>query len=123
MAARTEQLKGVSNPAAKARATACGNPDERFQKALIVQVSKRFAFAPDQRERAEGHRAGPTHAQMRRYLTTAVVVSEGRAACSPAAPATQLPWPPPRLWAAVDGPGATCGKQRHFGRATRIRDT
>ena len=67
-----------ADAAAKARATARGNSDERFRDALIVQESKRFGLALDQRDRADGHRAGTPHGQMLRYLTTADVASEGR---------------------------------------------
>ena len=67
-----------ADAAAKARATARGNSDERFQDALIVQESKRFGLALDQRDRTDGHRAGTPHGQMLRYLTTADVASEGR---------------------------------------------
>ena len=67
-----------ANVAAKTRATARGNSDERFQDALIVQESKRFGLALDQRDRADGHRAGTPHGQMLRYLTTADVASDGR---------------------------------------------
>ena len=67
-----------ADAAAKARASARGNSDERFRDALIVQESKRFGLALDQRDRADGHRAGTPHGQMLRYLTTADVASEGR---------------------------------------------
>ena len=67
-----------ADAAAKARATARGNSDERFQDALIVQESKRFGLALDQRDRTDGHRAGTPHGQMLRYLTTADVASDGR---------------------------------------------
>ena len=67
-----------ADAAAKARATARGNSDERFQDALVVQESKRFGLALDQRDRTDGHRAGTPHGQMLRYLTTADVASDGR---------------------------------------------
>ena len=67
-----------ADAAAKARATARSSSDERFQDALIVQESKRFGLALDQRDRTEGHRAGTPHGQILRYLTTADVASKGR---------------------------------------------
>ena len=67
-----------ADAAAKARAIARGNSDERFRDALIVQESKRFRLALDQRDRTDGHRAGTPHGQMLRYLTTADIASEGR---------------------------------------------
>ena len=67
-----------ANAASKARATARGNSDDRFQDALIVQESKRFGLALDQRDRTDGHRGGTPHGQMLRYLTTADIASEGR---------------------------------------------
>ena len=67
-----------ADAAAKARATARGNSDDRFQDALVVQESKRFGLALDQRDRTDGPRGGTPHGQMLRYLTTADVASEGR---------------------------------------------
>ena len=64
--------------ASKARATARGNSDDRFQDALVVQESKRFGLALDQRDRTDGLRGGTPHGQMLRYLTSADVASEGR---------------------------------------------
>ena len=62
----------------KARATGRGNSDDRFQDALVVQESKRFGLALDQRDRTDGLRGGTPHGQMLRYLTSADVASEGR---------------------------------------------
>ena len=64
--------------ASKARATARDNSDDRFQDALVVQESKRFGLALDQRDRTDGLRGGTPHGQMLRYLTSADVASEGR---------------------------------------------
>ena len=67
-----------ANAASKARATARTDSDDRFQDALVVQESKRFGLALDQRDRTDGLRGGSPHGQMLRYLTTADVASEGR---------------------------------------------
>ena len=67
-----------ADAASKARAVARGGSDDRFQDALVVQESKRFGLALDQRDRADGRRGGTPHGQMLRYLTTADVASEGR---------------------------------------------
>ena len=67
-----------ANAASKARATARTDSDDRFQDALVVQESKRFGLALEQRDRTDGLRGGSPHGQMLRYLTTADVVSEGR---------------------------------------------
>ena len=64
--------------ASKARATARDNSDDRFQDALVVQESKRFGLALDQRDRTDGLRGGTPHGQLLRYLTSADVASEGR---------------------------------------------
>ena len=62
--------------ASKVRAAERSNSDDRFQDALVVQESKRFGLALDQRP--DGPRGGTPHGQMLRYLTTADVASEGR---------------------------------------------
>ena len=67
-----------ADAASKARASARGDSDHRFLDALVVQESKRFRLALDQRDRADGVRGGTPHGQMLRYLTTADVASEGR---------------------------------------------
>ena len=67
-----------ADAASKARATARTDSGDRFQDALIVQESKRFGLALDQRDRTDGLRGGTPHGQMLRYLTTADVASEGR---------------------------------------------
>ena len=60
-----------ADAAAKARATGRGNSDERFQDALIVQESKRFGLALDQRDRTDEHRAGTPHVFHDVEVTTA----------------------------------------------------
>ena len=67
-----------ADAASKARATGRGNSDDRFQDALVVQESKRFGLALDQRDRTDGLRGGTPHGQMLRYLTSGDVASEGR---------------------------------------------
>ena len=67
-----------ADAASKARATGRGNSDDRFQDALVVQESKRFGLALDQRDRTDGLRGGTPHGQLLRYLTSADVASEGR---------------------------------------------
>ena len=62
----------------KTRAVARRNSEDRYQDAVVVQESKRFGLALDQRDRTDGHRAGTPHGQMLRYLTTADIASEGR---------------------------------------------
>ena len=67
-----------ANAASKARASARADSDDRFQDALVVQESKRFGLALDQRDRTDGLRGGSPHGQILRYLTTADIASEGR---------------------------------------------
>ena len=62
----------------KTRAVARRNSEDRYQDAVVVQESKRFGLALDQRHRTDEHRAGTPHGQMLRYLTTADIASEGR---------------------------------------------
>ena len=62
----------------RTRAAARSNSEDRYRDALIVQESKRFGLALEQRSRTDGLRGGTPHGQMLRYLTTADVVSEGR---------------------------------------------
>ena len=66
-----------ADAASKMRATARTDSDDRFQDALVVQESKRFGLALDQRNRTDGLRGGSPHGQMLRYLTTVDVASEG----------------------------------------------
>ena len=67
-----------ADAASRTRAAARFNSEDRYRDALIVQESKRYGLALDQRSRTDGLRGATPHGQMLRYLTTADVVSEGR---------------------------------------------
>ena len=64
---------------AKARAIAQRLPKDRIRHATVVQESKRFGLSLDNRDKDDKARAlGTPHGQIRRYLSTADIESEGR---------------------------------------------
>ena len=62
----------------KQRAAAELNADDRFLSATAVQESKRFGLSLDNRDRDDKVQVRTPHGQIRRYLSTAEVASEGR---------------------------------------------
>ena len=62
----------------KQRAAAERNADDRFRYAAAVQESKRFGLSLDNRDRDDKIQLRTPHGQIRRYLTTAEIASEGR---------------------------------------------
>ena len=61
----------------KQRAVAENNAGDRFRNATAVQESKRFGLSLDDRDKNDKVQARKPHGQIRRYLTTADIVSEG----------------------------------------------
>ena len=61
----------------KQRAATKRNAADRFRKAAAVQESKRFGLSLDSRDNDDKVQSNTPHGQIRRYLTTADIVSEG----------------------------------------------
>ena len=62
----------------KERAAGRGDSENRYRDALLIEESKRFALPLDARDAADKFRAGTPHGQIRRYLSTADTVTDGR---------------------------------------------
>ena len=62
----------------KQRATTENNAGDRFRNAAAVQESKRFGLSLDVRDKGEKVQSRTPHGQIRRYLSTADIASEGR---------------------------------------------
>ena len=62
----------------KARAAGRDDSEERYRDALLIEESKRFGLPLDTREATGKARAGTPHGQIRRYLSTADSVTDGR---------------------------------------------
>ena len=78
-AARNEDIPDhllFVDAAAKQRAAAKRKPEGRYQDALVVQESKRFALVLDAQD--DKIRSGTPHGQILRYLSTADTASDGR---------------------------------------------
>ncbi len=54
------------------------NAGARFRNAVAVEESKRFGLSLDERDKEDKVRTGTPHGQIRRYLSTADIESEGR---------------------------------------------
>ena len=67
-----------ADAAAKQRATAKRKPHDRYLDALVVEESKRFGRALDNRDKDGETIAGTPHGQILRYLSTAESASENR---------------------------------------------
>ena len=67
-----------ADAAAKQRATAKKKPRDRYLDALVVEESKRFGRALDNRDKDGETMAGTPHGQILRYLSTAESASENR---------------------------------------------
>ena len=63
---------------AKARAAGRGNSEGRYRDALLIEESKRFGLPLDTRDATDKIRASTPHGQIRRYLSTADSVTDGR---------------------------------------------
>ena len=80
-AARNEDIPDhllFADTESKARAASRGNSEERYRDALLIEESKRFGLPLDTREATGKARAGTPHGQIRRYLSTADSVTDGR---------------------------------------------
>ena len=62
----------------KQRASAERNAVDRFRNAAVVQESKRFGLSLDDRNKDDRPQSRTPHGQIRRYLSTADIESEGR---------------------------------------------
>ncbi len=62
----------------KQRASAERNAVDRFRNAAVVQESKRFGLSLDDRNKDDRSQSRTPHGQIRRYLSTADIESEGR---------------------------------------------
>ena len=63
---------------AKAHAAGRSGSEARYRDALLIEESKRFGLLLDTREAAGNARSGTPHGQIRRYLSTADHVTDGR---------------------------------------------
>ena len=80
-AARGEDIPDhllFADDASKARAAGRSNSEQRYRDALLIEESKRFGLHLDARDAAGNTRAGTPHGQIRRYLSTADAVTDGR---------------------------------------------
>ena len=62
----------------KARAAGRSDSEDRYRDALLIEESKRFGLPLDTRDAADNTRANTPHGQIRRYLSTADSVTDGR---------------------------------------------
>ena len=62
----------------KTHAVARTNSEERYRDAVVVEESKRFGLALDNRDATDRVQANTPHGQIQRYLSTAETVSDGR---------------------------------------------
>ena len=62
----------------KNRAAGRSNSEARYRDALLIEESKRFGLPLDSRDAAGNARSGTPHGQIRRYLSTADAVTDGR---------------------------------------------
>ena len=80
-AARNEDIPDhllFADAESKARAAGRGNSEERYRDALLIEESKRFGLPLDTRDATDKARSGTPHGQIRRYLSTADSVTDGR---------------------------------------------
>ena len=62
----------------KARAAGRSDSEERYRNALLIEESKRFGLPLDTRDATDNARSNTPHGQIRRYLSTADSVTDGR---------------------------------------------
>ena len=80
-AARNEDIPDhllFADAASKARAAGRSGSEERYRDALLIEESKRFGLPLDTRDAIDKARSGTPHGQIRRYLSTADSVTDGR---------------------------------------------
>ena len=80
-AARNEDIPDhllFADAASKDRAAGRSNSEARYRDALLIEESKRFGLPLDTRDATDKARSGTPHGQIRRYLSTADSVTDGR---------------------------------------------
>ena len=80
-AARNEDIPDhllFADAESKNRAAGRSNSEQRYRDALLIEESKRFGLPLDSRDAAGNARSGTPHGQIRRYLSTADAVTDGR---------------------------------------------
>ena len=80
-AARNEDIPDhllFADAKSKARAVARSNSEDRYRDALLIEESKRFGLPLDTHDATDKARSGTPHGQIRRYLSTADSVTDGR---------------------------------------------
>ena len=80
-AARNEDIPDhllFADAASKARAAGRSNSEARYRDAVLIEESKRFGLPLDSRDATDKGRSGTPHGQIRRYLSTADSVTDGR---------------------------------------------
>ena len=80
-AARNEDIPDhllFADAESKAHAAGRSGSEARYRDALLIEESKRFGLPLDAREATDKARSGTPHGQIRRYLSTADHVTDGR---------------------------------------------
>ena len=80
-AARNEDIPDhllFADAEAKERAAGRSDSEQRYRDALLIEESKRFGLPLDTRDATDSSRTGTPHGQIRRYLSTADTVTDGR---------------------------------------------
>ena len=80
-AARNEDIPDhllFADAESKDRAAGRSTSEQRYHDALLIEESKRFGLALDTRDASDKARSGTPHGQIRRYLSTADSVTDGR---------------------------------------------
>ena len=80
-AARNEDIPDhllFADAASKARAASRRDSEARYRDALLIEESKRFGLPLDTRDATDKARSGTPHGQIRRYLSTADSITDGR---------------------------------------------
>ena len=80
-AARNEDIPDhllFANAESKDRAAGRSDSEQRYRDALLIEESKRFGLPLDARDATDKARSGTPHGQIRRYLSTADSVTDGR---------------------------------------------
>ena len=80
-AARNEDIPDhllFADAASKARAAGRSHSEDRYRDALLIEESKHLGLPLDTRDATDKGRSGTPHGQIRRYLSTADSVTDGR---------------------------------------------